>query len=133
MADEKERYVTKLELIESQQDLKRDVSHRIDKVDRKVDTLNDIVLPLVESSKQTAKNTDRMATVLDEFTSDQRKRNGEFYDRLHDHDRAIDNLGMETKYRTEDKKQMVKIVVAGITFAGIVVSGIFGLAPLLFN
>lgn len=133
MADEKERYVTKLELIESQQDLKRDVSHRIDKVDRKVDMLNDIVLPMVESSKQTAKNTDRMATVLDEFTSDQRKRNGEFYDRLHDHDRAIDNLGMETKYRTEDKKQMVKIVVAGITFAGIVVSGIFGLAPLLFN
>ncbi len=132
MANEDE-YVTRYELIKTQNDLKNDVTERIDNVHKKVDTLNDIVLPLVESSKQTAKNTDRMATVLDEFTTDQRKRNGEFYDRLHDHDRAIDNLGLKTKYRTEDKKQMAKIIVAGIGLVAAIVSGIFGLAPLLFN
>src|SRR5699024_615729 len=113
MANE-DAYVTRYELIKSKNDLKRDVTERIDNVHKKVDTLNDIVLPLVESSKQTAKNTDRMANVLDEFTSDQRKRNGEFYDRLHEHDRAIDNLGLKTKYRTEDKKQKAKIIVDGI-------------------
>jgi len=132
MANEDE-YVTRYELIKSQNDLKSDVTERIDNVHKKVDTLNDIVLPLVESSKQTAKNTDRMANVLDEFTSDQRKRNGEFYDRLHEHDRAIDNLELKTKYRTEDKKEMVKIIVAGISLVGVIVGGIFGLAPLLFN
>src|SRR5699024_11829943 len=97
---------------------------------RKVDTLNDIVLPLVESSNQTAKNTDRMATVLDEFTKDQRKRNGEFYDRFHEHDRAIDNLGLKTTYRVEDKKAMAKVIVAGLSLAGVIVGGIFGLASL---
>lgn len=132
MANEDE-YVTRYELMRSQNDLKSDVTQKIDNVHKKVDTLNDIVLPLVESSKQTAKNTDRMATVLDEFTSDQRKRNGDFYDRLHDHDRAIDNLGLKTKYRTEDKKEIVKVIVAGISLVGVIVGGIFGLAPLLFN
>ena|SRR5699024_2099502 len=132
MANEDE-YVTRYELIKTQNDLKNDVTERIDNVHRKVDTLNDIVLPLVESSKQTAKNTDRIATVLDEFTNDQRKRNGDFYDRLHEHDRAIDNLGLKTTYRTEDKKQMAKIIVAGIGLVATIVGGIFGLAPLLFN
>lgn len=132
MANEKE-YVTKLELIETQLVLKNDVTSKIETVDKKVDTLNEIVLPLVESSKQTAKNTDRMATSMDSFVEDQRKRNGEFYDRFHEHDKAIDNLGLKTKYRTEDKKEMVKIIVAGISLAGIIVSGIFGLAPLIFN
>ncbi len=133
MANEDKEYVTRYELIKTQNDLKNDVTERIDNVHRKVDTLNDIVLPLVESSKQTAKNTDRMATVLDEFTNDQRKRNGDFYDRLHEHDRAIDSLGLKTKYRTEDKKQMAKIIVAGIGLVTAIVGGIFGLAPLLFN
>ena len=83
MASEKE-YVTRLELIKTQQDLKNDVTVKIDEVDKKVDTLNDIVLPLVESSKQTAVNTNRMASSLDKFTEEQRKTNGKFYDRLHD-------------------------------------------------
>src|SRR5699024_7040514 len=132
MANEDE-YVTRYELIKTQNDLKNDVTERIDNVHKKVDTLNDIVLPLVESSKQTAKNTDRMATVLDEFTTDQRKRNGEFYDRLHDHDRAIDNLGPKTTYREQDQKETAKVIVAAIRLVGIIVGGIFGLAPLLFN
>src|SRR5699024_1185159 len=132
MASEKE-YVTRLELIKTQQDLKNDVTVKIDEVDKKVDTLNDIVLPLVESSKQTAVNTNRMASSLDKFTEEQRKTNGKFYDRLHEHDRAIDNLGLKNTYRTEDKKQMAKIVVAGIGLVAAIVSGIFGLAPLLFN
>src|SRR5699024_12346670 len=113
MANEDE-YVTRYELIKTQNDLKNDVTERIDNVHKKVDTLNEIVLPLVESSKQTAKNTDRLANILDDFTIDQRTRHGAFYDRLHEHDRAIDNPGLKTKYRTEDKTQMTNTIVAGI-------------------
>ena len=132
MASEKE-YVTRLELIKTQQDLKNDVSVKIDEVDKKVDTLNDIVLPLVESSKQTAVNTNRMASSLDKFTEEQRKTNGKFYDRLHDHELSLNDLGQRTKHQTETKKANATIIVAIITALGGLIVGIFNLAPLLFN
>jgi|SRR5699024_8912476 len=132
MASEKE-YVTRLELIRTQQDLKNDVTVKIDEVDKKVGTLNDIVLPLVESSKQTAKNTDRMATSLDRFTEEQRTTNGKFYDRLHDHELSLNELGQETKHQTETKKANATIIVAIVTALGGLILGIFNLAPLLFN
>ena len=59
MATDEEKYVTHLDLMRSQKELKEDVHSKIDKVDGKVDYLNKIVLPLVESSKQTAKNTEK--------------------------------------------------------------------------
>lgn len=132
MASEKE-YVTRLELIKTQQDLKNDVTVKIDEVDKKVDTLNDIVLPLVESSKQTAVNTNRMASSLDKFTEEQRKTNGKFYDRLHDHELSLNDLGQKTKHQIETKKANATIIVAIITALGGLIVGIFNLAPLLFN
>src|SRR5699024_10799567 len=133
MANGEKEYVTKLELIGTQQKIERKVTNKIDEVDKKVDTLNDIVLPLVESSKQTASNTNRMATPLDEFTKEQRKTNGKVYDRLHDHDLSLNALGQETKAQTDIKKAHVTITVAVISgVAGLVIS-IFSIEPLLFE
>lgn len=138
MASEEERrqerdFVTRLELIQSQHDLKQDVTNKIDDVDRKVDTLNDIVLPLVESSRQTAKNTDRMANSFDSFADEQRRTNGKFYDRLHDHELSLNSLGEKTKSQTEEKKVNAKITIAVISFLTAIIGGIFGLAPYLFG
>src|SRR5699024_6918643 len=126
-------YVTRLELIKTQQDLKNDVTVKIEEVDRKVDTLNEIVLPLEESSKQTAVNTNRMASSLDKFTEEQRKTNGKYYDRWPDHEQSLNDLGKKRKHQIETKRANATIIVAIITALGGLIVGIFNLAPLLFN
>lgn len=126
-------YVTRLELIESQQELKNDMNGKIEEVDDKVDHLNKLVLPLLESSKQTAKNTERMAQSLDEFTSEQRTTNGKMYSKMNDHDKSITELNIKTNVQSDVKNANAKIIVAVITAVGALIVGIFNLAPLLFN
>lgn len=131
--EEKGRYVTRLELYRTQQDLRKDVTYKIDEVDSKVDTLNAIVLPLVESSRQTAENTNKMANSLDKFTDEQRKTNGKFHEKFHEHDLSLTELGRQTKVQTETKKANATIVVAIITTLGALIVGIFNLAPIIFG
>ena len=50
-------YVTRLELERTQSNLKTELKKEINAVDDKVDGLKELVLPLVETSKQTAENT----------------------------------------------------------------------------
>lgn len=133
MANSERDFVTKAELLEAKFDVKEEISKDVKEVDAKVDSLSQVVLPLVESSKQTASNTDRIANTMDEFTKEQRRTNGDFYDRLHVHEKSLGELGVRHELSTSDKKELVKIIVAGIGFIGVVVSGIFGLAPLLFG
>src|SRR5699024_6275589 len=135
MAEEEkyEKYVTKYELLQTQQHIEDKLYTKINNVDEKVDTLNDIVLPLVESSKQTADNTKQIATSLTEFTQEQRRTNGKFYDRLHEQELSINELGQKTKSQTEEKKANATVTVAVIGAVGIVISGIFSLAPYIFN
>lgn len=128
-----EKYATKVDLLQTKIDIENNLNNRIDNVDEKVDTLNQLVLPLIESSKQTAKNTEKMTTVLEEFTKDQRKRNGEFYDKLHEQEKALENLDTNYKYSVDEKGIRAKIVVAVITTVGAILTAVFGLAPLLFN
>ena len=98
-----------------------------------MDTLNDIVLPLVETSKQTAENTAKMALSLDDFAKEQRKTNGKFYDRLHDHELSINELGQKTKAQVEEKKANATVTVAVIGAIVGITTAIFNLAPLLFK
>lgn len=133
MANEDDKYVTKLELIKTQKKIEDKVYGKIEDVDRKVDTLNDIVLPLVESSKQTAANTERMVKSFDGFANEQRKTNGKFYDRLHDHELTINKLGQKTESQIEEKKANATITVAVIAAAAGLLTAIFNLAPLIFN
>ncbi|GIN71117.1 hypothetical protein J14TS2_15920 [Bacillus sp. J14TS2] len=133
MEKQETRLVTRLEMFQSQQELKRDVTSKIEEVDGKVDYLNKIVLPLVESSKQTAKNTDRMAKSLDEFTAEQRKTNGKLYRKLSDHDIALTELGVSTKSQADVKKANATIIVAVIGAVSVLISGIFAIAPHLFK
>src|SRR5699024_6920695 len=117
----------------TQRSIEEKLYTKINTVDEKVETLNDIVLPLVESSKQTADNTKQIATSLTEFTQEQRKTNGKFYDRLHDHELSINELGQKTKSQTEEKKANATVTVAFIGVITVIITGIFNLAPLIFK
>src|SRR5699024_11997133 len=125
--------VTKIEIYKKQREIESKQYGKINGVENKVDTLNDIVLHLVETSKQTAQNTAKMASSLDEFAKEQRKTNGKFYDRLHDHELSINELGQKTKAQVEEKKANATVTVAVIGAIVGMTTAIFHLAPLLFK
>lgn len=126
-------YVTRLELIETQHRLKEDVTKRIDVVDEKVDNLRDVVLPLAESSKQTAANTGKMADTMEKFTEAQRETNGRLNEKLSSHDVEFARLSVIAGAKSEDKKANATIIVAVIAGFAAIVGGLFTLAPFLFN
>ena len=133
MATDGEKYVTHLDLMRSQKELKEYVNSKIDEVDGKVDYLNNIVLPLVESSKQTAKNTEKMAISMDKFTEEQRKTNSNIYKRINEQDVSLAELGKVTSSHADKRKSNVTIIVAVIGAMATIITGIFGLAPYIFG
>ena len=133
MATDGEKYVTHLDLMRSQKELKEDVNSKIDEVDGKVDYLNNIVLPLVESSKQTAKNTEKMTISMDKFTEEQRKTNNNIYKRINEQDVSLAELGQVTSSHADKRKSNVTIIVAVIGAMATIITGIFGLAPYIFG
>lgn len=131
--DQQAGHVTRLELIESQQRLKDDVTKRIEGVDDKVDNLRDMVLPLLETSKQTADNTRKMAESMDRFTEGQRATNGRIYEKMNGQDVVIEGLKHTSGARSEVKKANATIIVAVIGGVAAIITGLFALAPYLFN
>ena len=146
-----QEYIThiEVELLQSRlrSDMKREIrmvddnlNSKIEVVDDKIDALREVVLPMAESSKQTANNTQRIAESMDRFTEEQRQTNGKFYDKLHTHelkfsgiDGKFADVGGRLDAQSESKKNNTTFWVAMIGFMGIVISGIFQLAPNFFN
>lgn len=131
--DQQTGYVTRLELVESQHRLKEDVTSRIDGVDDKVDNLRDMVLPLLETSKQTAENTRKMAESMDRFTEGQRATNGRIYEKMNGQDVVIEGLKHTAGANTDKKKSNALLIGTIITTVGGVITGLFALAPYIFN
>lgn len=151
MENKEKSFVTHLELelhgSKIRSDIKREIrlvdenlDRKIVSVDDKVDSLKEIVLPMAESSKQTADNTRKTADLMERFTDEQRKTNGKFHDKFHNHElkfSAVDgrfaDVGVKLDARTEAKKHNVALWTAILAIVGGVISGIFQVAPLLFN
>lgn len=131
--DKQAGYVTRLELVEAQGRLKDDVTKRIDIVDEKVDNLRDVVLPLAESSKQTAENTRKIAESMDKFTDAQRGKNEVIYEKLNGHDVELARVNALNGAKSEEKKASATVLVAVIGGVVAVITGLFALAPYLFN
>lgn len=131
--DKQPGFVTRLELVESQSRLKEDVTKRIEVVDEKVDNLRDVVLPLAEFSKQTAANTGKMADTLERFTDAQRGKNESIYAKMNGHDVEFARLNAINGAKSDDKKSNSMILVAVIGGVVAIVTGLFTLAPYLFN
>lgn len=126
-------FITHRELVRTQDALRSEMSSKIDGVDDKVDNLRDMVLPLLETSKQTAENTRKMADSMDKFTEGQRATNGRIYEKLNVHDVSLEGLRLTAGASAEKKKSNATIIVAVISTVGALILGIFQLAPLFFN
>lgn len=131
--EEQTRLVTQLELVKSQQRLKDEMTGEIKQVDDKVDDLRSIVLPLVETSKQTADNTKNISDAINDFTKEQRKTNSNMWKKLNDHDVSLAEIGITSKTKSDTWKANAQIIVAVIGIIGLIITGIFNIAPLFFQ
>lgn len=111
----------------------RKIDHKVEVLDNNFTQLNNIVLPLTIAMNQTADNTKEMSTSLKEFTKNQMVANGIFTEKMHNQDLAISDMRNITNGITDKKKYNASVVVAIVGLVGLFVSGLFGLAPLLFN
>lgn len=127
------RLVTRLELVESQHELKKEMNGKIESVDGKVDNLRDMVLPLIESNKHIERNTERTADIMEKFTDEQRKTNDTINKKLNSHEVSLTKLGVTSKSRSETWKANAQIIVAVIGILGLIITGIFNIAPLFFQ
>lgn len=135
-----ENFVTHKALNEAHKEIKQEIMSHVEKVDvkvvaidNKVSQLNDLVLPMVLSMKQTADNTKEMSTSLKEFTRSQSETNNLIKDKLHDHDLSIQSFEGVVSLVNDRKKYNAGVIVALISLVGIVITGLFNLAPILFN
>lgn len=133
-------FITYDTLMRTQTDLREEMSGKIDRVndkvddvDDKVDNLRDMVLPLLETSKQTAENTRKMAESMDRFTEGQRATNGKLYEKLNGHDVSIEGLKLTAGANVEKKKSNALLIGTIITAVAGVITGLFTLAPYIFN
>lgn len=135
-----ENFVTYKEMVESQDSVKQELLEKIEKsdkqverLDEKVDNLNDLVLPLTVAMNQTAENTKEMSESLKEFTKKQSETNGIFHDKINGQALAIEGIKNVTNGLTEKKKYNATVIVAIIGLVGVFVTGLFQLAPIIFN
>lgn len=133
-------FITHRELMRTQKELRDEVSakvdgtnRRLDDVDDKVDHLRDLVLPLLETSKQTQENTRRMADSLDRFAEGQRATNGIVRDKLGVHDVLFERITVANGAQTEVKKAHATIIVAIVGGVTTLIASLFALAPYLFG
>lgn len=133
-------YVTQLELERSQNKIKSDLKKEITIVDDKVDGLKELVLPLVQTSQQTAENTKQIADTMRSFTDEQRRTNGKFHDKFHAHDvkfALIDGnfeaVGMRIDAAKENKTNNAKVITGVISAVAVIIGAIFAAAPYVFG
>lgn len=137
MENEKQKldYVSRAELFQHGNDIKKEMSDKVEKVEGKVDKLSEevvelkvLVIPMVASSKETAKNTQKMADTLERYTRATTKQ-------LHDHDLEIadvknsitNTLKSISEGDSEEKEKRfsnVQIITSVLALVGIILSGI---------
>ncbi|HHH5825564.1 TPA: hypothetical protein ACP2RJ_002104 [Listeria monocytogenes] len=137
MENEKKKidYVSRAELFQHGNDIKKEMSKKVDKVETKVDKISEevvelkvLVIPMVSSSKETAKNTQKMADTLERYTQATTKQ-------LHDHDLQIADVKNSIDYTlksinddgTEEKEKRfsnVQIITSVLALVGIILGAI---------
>lgn len=108
------------------------VDNKVNHLDDKVDDLKTLVLPLLEATKQTAINTEKMSLSMDKFIESQRVTNGNFHEKINGQAIVMEGLKHIAGGVVEKKKFNAAIIVAIITTVGGIVMGIIQLAPFIF-
>lgn len=128
----------KKELLANQKDVKEELSKRMDKGESTMDKLGDkvddlqvMVIPLLASMEATAKNTERLVVSFDEFAKSQNTKNDNLISKVNEHEVKIETVTHIVNAVSDKKKYNAGIVVAAIGVIGLVVTGIFNLAPIV--
>lgn len=109
------------------------LDQKVNSIDERVGQLNNLVLPLTVSMRQTAENTKEISESLKEFTRNQSTTNTTLSDRINQHTVDIEGIKSVTSTIGEKKKYNATVIVALIGFMGVFVTGLFQLAPILFE
>lgn len=138
--ENKTDFVTKLEFIKATNTMRDELKSEIGSVDDKVDNLRDIVLPMVQSSKQTAENTKKISELLERSTEEQRQTNGKFYSKFNEHDVSFeaikgqfDAVGIKLNAKTEEKKLNAGLLTTIIVAIAGIITTMFQYAPNIFG
>ncbi|HAB8730465.1 TPA_asm: hypothetical protein GYS69_14340 [Listeria monocytogenes] len=137
MENEKQKidYVSRAELFKHGNDIKKEMSSKVDKVESKVDKISEevvelkvLVIPMVTSAKETAKNTQKMADTLERYTRSTTKQ-------LHEHDleiahvknsidNTLKNIADDESEIKEKRFSNVQIITSVLALVGIILGGI---------
>lgn len=116
------------------------VESKITNVDDKVDDLRVMVLPMLESLKQTADNTKEMSGELRQYTAEQRRTNGKFFEKLSNHDVLFADVkgqfaevGVKLSTQSEAKKSNAALWSALFVTIGGIITAMFQFAGTLFK
>lgn len=109
------------------------LDQKVNSIDERVGQLNNLVLPLTVSMRQTAENTKEISESLKEFTRNQSTTNSTLSDRINQHTVDIEGIKSVTNTIGDKKKYNATVIVALIGFMGVFVTGLFQLAPILFE
>lgn len=137
----------KKELLASQEAVKRELTKRLEKaeiqhdklddkingIDDKVDQVRNVVLPLEVAMNSTALNTEKLVKAFDKFADSQEHRNTQFVEKFHTNDLKVASIENKTNNLTDRKTYNIGVTAAMITFAGLFVTGIFQLAPVIMT
>lgn len=141
----------KTELLRTQENIKNELSKRLEKSEAKQDKLEDkvddianeveqvkdIVVPLSIAMNATADNTKEMSQTLKTFAEGQTITNNMFVEKFHSNDLKMVGLENITSGLASKKNYNLGVTAAMITFGGLFVTGLFQAAPvlipLLFN
>lgn len=137
---EKEKYVTREEVLERELKLNKEMmqfyeknSAKIEIVNDKVDDLKGLVLPLVESSKATASNTEKIASSLDTFINKQSETNSDMYKKISKQNEIL----AERKGYIESKSGEGKVVLEEKKMKnstkGLIITGVIGIITTLIT
>jgi len=135
----------KQELLASQEAVKRELTKRLEKaeiqhdklddkingIDDKVDQVRNVVLPLEVAMNSTALNTEKLVKAFDKFADSQENRNTQFVEKFHTNDLKVASIENVTNAFADRKTYNLGVTVASITFAGLFVTGLFQLAPVV--
>ena len=137
---EKEKYVTREEVLERELKLNKEMmqfyeknSAKIEIVNDKVDDLKELVLPLVESSKATASNTEKIASSLDTFINKQSETNSDMYKKISKQNEILaERKGYIESKSGEGKVKLEENKMKNST-KGLIITGVIGIITTLIT
>lgn len=137
----------KKELLASQDAVKKELTTRLEKaevqhgklddkingIDDKVDEVRNVVLPLEVGLLNIAENTKQLVLGFAKFTDSQENRNTQFIEKFHTNDLKVASIENKTNSLLDRKTYNIGVTAGLLTLAGIFVTGMFQLAPVVMD